>query len=83
MLKIHSKVNTPYGEGILVSMITEFNGLYVSYEKTICVVWFGSKNPYISDNGHGRWISREITLNELVKLNQDLLRDDKLSEIGI
>ena len=83
MLKIHSKVNTPYGEGILVSMITEFNGLYVSYERTICMVWFGTENLGISDNGQGRWISREISLNELVKLNQDLLRDDKLSEIGI
>jgi len=83
MLKIHRKVNTPYGEGILVSMVTEYNGLYIKYEKTKCVVWFGSDNPGKSDNGHGSWISREISLSELIKLNQDVLRDDKLSEIGI
>jgi len=83
MLKIHSKVNTPYGEGILVSMVTEYNGLHIIYELTKCVVWFGTDNPGISDNGHGRWISREFTLNELVKLNQDVLRNDKLSELGL
>ncbi len=26
MLRIHSKVNTTYGEGILVSVKTDFNG---------------------------------------------------------
>ena len=44
MLRIHSKVNTPYGEGILVSMETEFNGLYITYERTKCIVWFGTEN---------------------------------------
>ena len=83
MLKIHSKVNTPYGEGILVSMETEFNGLYITYERTKCVVWFGTENPGISDNGHGRWISREISLKELIELNQDVIRNDRLDEIGI
>lgn len=83
MLKIHSKVNTPYGEGILVSMETEFNGLYITYERTKCVVWFGTENPGISDNGHGRWITRDIDLKELIELNQDVIRNDKLDEIGI
>ena len=83
MLKIHSKVNTPYGEGILVSMVTEYNGLYIIYERTKCVVWFGTDNPGKSDNGHGNWISHEFTINELVKLNKDVLRNDKLSELGL
>jgi hypothetical protein len=83
MLKIHSKVNSPYGEGILVSMVTEYNGLHIIYERTKCVVWFGSDNPGKSDKGHGNWISHEFTLNELVKLNQDVLRNDKLSELGL
>ena len=50
MLRIHSKVNTPYGEGILVSMNTDFNGLYISYERTECVVWFGTENPGRCEN---------------------------------
>jgi len=81
MLRIHSKVSTPYGEGILVSVKTDFNGLYVSYERTQCVVWFGSENPGISDNGHGRWISREFSLKELISLNQDNIRNEKIGDI--
>ena len=74
---------TPYGEGILVGVNTAFNGLCISYEKTDCEVWFGSENPGISDNGHGRWISRKISLEELINLNIYLIRDEKLTEIGI
>ena len=80
MLRIHSKVNTPYGEGILVSMETEFNGLYITYERTKCVVWFGTENPGKSD-GYGRWISREISLRELIELNQDTIRNEKINDI--
>lgn len=83
MLKIHSKVNTPYGEGILVSMETEFNGLYITYERTKCIVWFGSENPGKRENDSVNWISREISLRELIELNQDVIRNDKLDEIGI
>ena len=83
MLKIHSKVNTPYGEGILVSIKTEFNGLYISYERTDCVVWFGTENPGKIENDSGNWISREISLKDLIDLNQDIIRNDKLDEIGI
>ena len=87
MLRIHSKVNTPYGEGILVSMETEFNGLYITYERTKCVVWFGTENPGISyspntnGNGHGRWVTREISLRELIELNQDNIRNEKINDI--
>jgi hypothetical protein len=80
MLKIHSKVNTPYGEGILVSMVTEYNGLYIKYERTKCVVWFGTENPGISE-GHGRWIVREFSLKELVAMNQDNIRNEKIDDI--
>ena len=81
MLRIHSKVNTPYGEGILVSVKTDFNGLYISYERTECVVWYGTDNPGISDEGHGRWIAREISLRELIELNQDNIRNEKIDDI--
>ena len=81
MLRIHSKVNTPYGEGILVSMETEYNGLCITYERTKCVVWFGTENPGKSDNGYGRWISREISLRELIELNQDTIRNEKINDI--
>ena len=81
MLRIHSKVNTPYGEGILVSVETEYNGLYITYERTKCVVWFGTENPGKSDNDYGRWISREITLKELIELNQDKIRNEKINDI--
>ena len=81
MLRIHSKVNTPYGEGILVSMETEFNGLYITYERTKCIVWFGTENPGISYSGHGRWVTREISLKELIELNQDLIRNEKINDI--
>jgi hypothetical protein len=83
MLKIHSKVNTPYGEGILVSVKTEFNGLYVSYERTECIVWFGTENPGKRENYGGNWISREISLRELIELNKDTIRNEKLNELGI
>jgi hypothetical protein len=81
MLRIHSKVNTPYGEGILVSMVTEYNGLYIKYERTKCVVWFGTDNPGKSDNGHGNWISHEFSLKELIALNQDNIRNEKINDI--
>ena len=88
MLRIHSKVNTPYGEGILVSMETEFNGLYITYERTKCIVWFGTENPGISYSGHGRqfrinnnWVTREISLRELIELNQDLIINEKINDI--
>jgi len=81
MLRIHSKINTPYGEGILVSVKTDFNGLYISYERAECVVWYGTDNPGISDEGHGRWITREFSLKELIALNQDNIRNEKIDDI--
>ena len=81
MLRIHSKVNTTYGEGILVSVKTDFNGLYISYERTECTVWYGTDNPGISDDGHGRWITRAFSLKELIALNQDNIRNEKINDI--
>ena len=74
MLKIHSKVNTPWGEGILVSVETKFNGLYISYESSKCVVWFGT-------GAEAKWICREISLKELIELNQDNIRNEKINDI--
>ena len=86
MLRIHSKVMTEYGEGILVSVTTPHNGLYVSYEQADCVVWFGSENPgthRYSEDGRviGKWISREIPLKDLIEMNQDRIRNEKIEDI--
>jgi len=81
LLRIHSKVNTPYGEGILVSMITDFNGLYISYERTKCVVWFGAENSGSKEGESGSWITREFSLKELIELNKDIIRNEKIEKI--
>ena len=81
MLKIHSKVNTTYGEGILVSVKTDFNGLYISYERTECVVWYGVENSGSKEGESGSWITREFSLKELITLNQDNIRNEKINDI--
>lgn len=79
--RIHSKVMTEWGEGTLISVETPFNGLYVSYDQARCVVWFGGENPGKREGDSGSWISREITLKELVELNSEVIRDEKINDI--
>ena len=81
MLKIHSKVMTEWGEGTLISVETPFNGLYASYDQAKCVVWFGSENPGKREGEGANWISREISLKELVEMNADAIRDEKINDI--
>ena len=80
MLKIHSKVMTEWGEGTLICVETPFNGLYASYDQARCVVWFGSENPGKREGEGANWISREITLKELVDMNRDSIRNDMIDE---
>ena len=80
MLKIHSKVMTEWGEGTLISVETPFNGLYASYGQARCVVWFGSENPGKREGEGANWISREISLKELVEINRDDIRNDRIDE---
>ena len=83
MLRIHSKVMTAYGEGVLVSVETPHNGLYVGYENATCVVWFGSESPGVHRLGKdtGRWISKEMSYRELIEYNKDLVREEKIDDI--
>ena len=81
MLKIHSRVMTEWGEGTLISVETPFNGLYASYDQARCVVWFGSENPGKREGEGANWISKEITLKELVDQNAEAVRDEKINDI--
>lgn len=80
MIKIHTKVKTPIGEGILIKIDTPFNGLYVEYDNTTCVVWFGTQNAAGGDGG--LWVSREFRYKDIVELNKDRIRIDKIDEIN-
>jgi hypothetical protein len=81
MLKIHSKVMTEWGEGTLISVETPFNGLCASYDQARCVVWFGSENPGKREGEGACWVSREISLKDLVEMNQENIRDEKINDI--
>ena len=81
MLKIHSKVMTEWGEGTLISVKTPFTGLHVFHDDAKCVVWFGSENPGKREGDGANWITREITLRELVELNSEAIRDEKINDI--
>ena len=43
-LYLGKKVNTKYGEGIIVEISMPVNGLYISPEKTMVVVWYPEFN---------------------------------------
>ena len=81
MLKIHSKVNTPWGEGIIVSMRTAYNCSYIVYEQTQCSIWFGEENPGIMEGDNGSWITKEMSLKELIEMNHDTIRNEKINDI--
>lgn len=78
-LTIWEEVNTPAGKGILTSVYTPGNGLYIDYANAKCSVYY---EPKIEWNG-GVWISREWNYKEILELNQDLIRDNKLNKLGI
>ena len=80
MLKIHSRVMTEWGEGTLISVETPFNGLCVSYDQARCVVWFGIDNTGKREGEGANWISKEISLRELVEMNSDAIRNDRIDE---
>ena len=78
-LTIWEEVNTPAGKGILTSVYTPGNGLYIDYVNAKCSVYY---EPKIEWTG-GVWISREWNYKEILELNQDLIRDNKLNKLGI
>ena len=55
-------VNTPDGVGIIVEMKMDWNGLYISHETSRATVW------YSTDEAKNGWVSKEYSLNALMKL---------------
>ena len=74
------EVNTKDGRGILVSIDTPHNGLYVEFSRAKATVWYGVRND-ICDGG--RWVSREYSLKDLEEWNRNLKLDNTLSDLGI
>ena len=72
---------TEWGEGTLISVETPFNGLYASYDQARCVVWFGTENPGKREGEGTNWITRDISLKELVEMNREAIRDEKINDI--
>jgi len=55
---VFESVKTPIGTGTVVSVATEWNGLFYKDSRVRAVVWYGT------GSGTG-WVSREWLLNEL------------------
>jgi hypothetical protein len=84
-LRIFQEVNTEDGRGILVSIDTPHNGLYVEFDRSKATVWYGTyKAVELSGVGYGgRWISREYSLKDLEEWNKELKLDNTLEDLGI
>ena len=79
-LRIFQEVNTEDGRGLLVSIDTPHNGLYVEFDRAKATVWYGTdKSVY---NG-ARWISKQYSLKDLEEWNKDLKLDNTLEDLGI
>ena len=65
-LKLMPKFNlgqsvvTPDGEGIIVELKMDWNGLYISEETARATVWYSTSE---AQNG---WVSKEYKLSELI-----------------
>jgi len=79
-LRIFQEVKTEDGVGILVSIETPYNGLYVEFERARATVWYGVKNSVFSGV---RWTSKEYSLKDLEDFNKDLKLDNTLTDLGI
>jgi len=83
-LRIFQEVNTEDGRGLLISIETPFNGLYVEFDRAKAVVWYSTEKAVYDSSGHGgKWISREYSLKELEEWNKELKRDNTLNDLGI
>jgi len=79
-LRIFQEVNTEDGRGIIVSISTPHNGLYVDFERSRATVWYGmDKSVY---NGC-RWVSKEYSLKDLEEWNKELKLDNTLENLGL
>ena len=62
IFRLGQLVNTPDGEGVIVELKMEWNGLYISEETASATVWYSTNE---AQNG---WVSRGYKLNELSAL---------------
>jgi hypothetical protein len=79
-LKIFQEVNTEDGRGLIVSVNTPFNGLYVEFDKAKATVWYGTDKAVY--NG-AKWISKEYYLKDLENWNKELKLNNTLEDLGI
>jgi hypothetical protein len=79
-LRVFQEVNTEDGRGIIVSVNTPFNGLYVEFDRAMVTVWYGTDKAVYSGV---RWISKEYSLKDLEKWNSELKLDNTLEDLGI
>jgi hypothetical protein len=80
-LRIFQEVNTEDGRGILVSIETPHNGLYVEFDRAKATVWYGTDKSVFTN--FSRWISKEYSLRDLEEWNKDLKLDNTLEDLGI
>ena len=78
-IKIYQTVKTPDGEGILIGIETPFNGLYVEYNRSLCTVWFDTQAARTGKSVV--WVSHKYSLSDIIDLNRDVERDNKIEEI--
>lgn len=64
-------VRTPHGDGMIVKIEMDFNGLYVSQETSKVVVWYSTETT----NG---WVSHQYRLKEI-----NTIRESSLDKLGI
>lgn len=82
-LRPFQEVNTDMGKGILVSIQTPFNGLYIEFSQARATVWFGTEEAPRHHSGYGpRWVSYEYSLSDLEEWNKDLKLDNTLEDLG-
>lgn len=53
-------ITTPDGEGVIVDLSMDWNGLYINEETAKAVVWYSTTE---AQNG---WVSKEYLLKELI-----------------
>jgi len=61
-LYLGQEVRTENGRGIIVRLTMPLNGLYISPEGTIVVVWYG-----MDDDRPGCWVSQSFSLQSFMQ----------------
>jgi hypothetical protein len=56
------EVETKDGKGIIVKLEMDFNGLYISPERSRAIVWFSTKKAFLDGT---KWVNASYSLSEL------------------